>query len=66
MQVGTGPREPIVPGKFIKWDTFTKQGVFFVVDPIPVAVDKSYRIDVTFSATAGPVECKLSAIGDIY
>ncbi|XP_055685899.1 protein arginine N-methyltransferase 7 [Lutzomyia longipalpis] len=60
LKISTGPRETIEPGKFIKWDTFTKQGVFFVVDPIPVTMEQPYQLDVKFSATAGPVECKLS------
>ncbi|GAB0094235.1 Protein arginine N-methyltransferase [Sergentomyia squamirostris] len=58
-QVSTGPKSPPEPGKFVKWDPFTKQGVFFVVEPIAVAEGVEYSLEVTFNTTAGPVDCKL-------
>ncbi|XP_059614416.1 protein arginine N-methyltransferase 7 [Phlebotomus argentipes] len=60
-QVGMGPREPIKPGEFIKWDPFVKQGVFFVVEPLVASEDQECTLEVTFNATTGPVDCKLTA-----
>jgi len=57
--VSTGPLEPVVPGQFVKWDMFVRQGVHFTKQTKSCTItDSKTRLD--WSTTFRPVLGDLS------
>ena len=55
----TGPTDPPVPGELIKWDMFSKQGVYLIPQPKDVQVDNEITLNFKMNFSKLFLDCSL-------